>query len=39
MMECTCSKVPSNVKIIKVGESEVGIIDLRKSKKESFKWL
>ena len=29
-MKCTCSLKPSNLKIIKVGNGEVGIIDLRK---------
>jgi hypothetical protein len=29
-MECQCSKIPRNVRIIKVGDSEVGIIDLEK---------
>jgi hypothetical protein len=29
-MECQCSKIPPNVRIIKIGGSEVGIIDLEK---------
>lgn len=35
-MKCTCSKVPPNVKIIKVGETDVGIIDLIKTIKEVY---
>lgn len=29
-MRCTCSMIPPDLKIIKVGDSEVGIHDLRK---------
>lgn len=35
-MKCTCSMMPSNIKIIKVGDSEVGIIDLRKILSEVY---
>lgn len=35
-MECSCSKIPSNIKIIKVGDSEVGIIDLRKTLRKVY---
>ena len=29
-MSCQCSNIPQNLKIIKVGNSEVGIFELRK---------
>lgn len=35
-MKCTCSMMPPNVKIIKVGEGEVGIIDLEKTMREVY---
>ena len=35
-MKCSCSMMPSNVKIIKVGDSEVGIIDLEKTMREVY---
>ena len=33
-MKCSCSMMPSNVKIIKIGDSEVGIVDLEKTFRE-----
>jgi hypothetical protein len=36
-MKCTCSRVPSNVRIIKVGDSEVGTIDLRKVLRQAYR--
>ncbi|MBS3820097.1 hypothetical protein KGY73_11435 [bacterium] len=30
-MDCQCSNIPSNLKIIRVGDSEVGLFDLRKT--------
>lgn len=35
-MGCQCSNVPANVRIIRVGESEVGIIDLEKTFREVY---
>lgn len=35
-MKCPCSMMPSNVKIIKVGDSNVGIIDLEKTFREVY---
>lgn len=30
-MGCQCSNIPANLKIIRVGDSEVGLFDLRKT--------
>jgi len=35
-MGCQCSKIPANIRIIQVGESEVGIIDLDKIIREIY---
>lgn len=35
-MRCTCSMMPSNVRIIKVGGSDVGIVDLEKIIREVY---
>jgi hypothetical protein len=33
---CQCSNIPSNIKIIKVGDSEVGIVDLMKIIRQTY---
>jgi hypothetical protein len=35
-MECTCSKVPSNIKIVKVGDSAAPKSSLTKSEEEKL---
>lgn len=36
-MKCPCSRIPRDLKVIKVGESEVGIHDLRKILREVYR--
>jgi len=36
-MGCQCSNIPSNLKIIQVGDSEVGLFDLRKTLKAVYR--
>ncbi len=35
-MKCTCSMLPSNVRIVKVGDGDVGIVDLEKTVREVY---
>jgi len=36
MPECKCGKIPANIKIIKIGESEVGIPDLQQIMRDVY---
>lgn len=36
LKRCACSMMPSNVKIIRVGDSNVGLVDLEKSFREIY---
>jgi len=36
MPECKCGKIPANIKIIKIGESEVGIPDLERIMRDVY---
>jgi len=36
MPECKCGKVPANIKIIKIGASEVGIPDLQRIMRDVY---
>lgn len=37
VMGCQCSNIPTNLKIIRVGDSEVGLLDLKKILREVFR--
>jgi len=36
MPECKCGKIPGNIRIIKIGESEVGIPDLQRIMRDVY---
>jgi hypothetical protein len=36
MPECKCGKIPANIKVIKIGESEVGIPDLQRIMRDVY---